>query len=91
MSIYEKVDNNYVLKDKLQDLDNNLSSTTYPARLAFVTDFFGSHANVALFKPLYLGESFYSSWNKDIRKVTPFSADYQVFSSEFTTPNYVIT
>lgn len=78
-SLYEKVDNNYVLKDKLQDLDNNLSSTTYPARLAFVTDFFGSHANVALFKPHYLGESFYSSWNKDIRKVTPFSADYQVF------------
>ena len=78
-SLYEKVGNNYVLKDKLQDLDTNLSSTTYPARLAFVTDFFGSNANVALFKPHYLGESFYSSWNKDIRKVTPFSADYQVF------------
>lgn len=81
-SLYEKVGDNYVLKDKLQDLDNNLSSTTYPARLAFVTDFFGSNSNVALFKPHYLGESFYSSWNKDIRKVTPFSADYQVFCGD---------
>lgn len=81
-SLYEKVGNNYVLKDDLQDLDNNLSSTTYPARLAFVTDFFGSNANVALFQPSYLGKSFYSSWNKDLTKVTPFSADYQVFCGD---------
>ena len=81
-SLYVKVGNNYVLKDDLANLDTNLETTTYPARLAFVTDIFGSTANVGLFKPFYLGKSFYSSFNKDFQKVTPFSADYQVFCGD---------
>ena len=81
-SLYVKVGNNYVLKDDLQDIDTNLETTTYPARLAFVTDIFGSTANVSRFKPFYLGKTFYSSWNKDFQKVTPFSADYQVFCGD---------
>ena len=81
-SLYEKVGNNYVLKDDLQDINTNLATTTYPARLAFVSDIFGSSADVSHFKPFYLGKSFYSSWNKDFQKVTPFSADYQVFCGD---------
>lgn len=78
-SLYEKVGNDYVLKDDLSDLDTNDSNTTYSARRAFLTDFFGNDISITKFKPFYLGNSFYTSWNKDIKKVSPFSADYQVF------------
>lgn len=81
-SLYEKVGNNYVLKDDLQDLDTNLTSTTYSCRRAFLSDFFSEDVSISKFKPMYLGKSFYSSWNKDIQKVTPFSADYQVFCGD---------
>lgn len=79
-SLYEKVGNDYVLKDDLDDLDSAaVSNSTRPAREAFLSDVFGSNVNIVRFHPSYLGKSFYSSWNKDIEKVTPFSADYQVF------------
>ena len=78
-SLYYKVGNDYVSKDDLNDLDTNDSNTTYSARRAFLTDFFGNDISITKFKPFYLSKSFYSAWNNDIKKVTPFSADYQVF------------
>ena len=78
-SLYEKVGDNYVIKDDLLDIDENSSSTTYPARLAFVESVLGTRVNVVKFKPQYLESTFYSDLFTDIKKITPYSADYQVF------------
>lgn len=78
-SLYEKIDDKYVLKDDLLDTDEHSVTTTYPARLAFVTDILGTGVNVSKFKPQYLENTFYSDLFTDIKKITPYSADYQVF------------
>ena len=78
-SLYEKIDDKYVLKDDLSDTDENSVTTTYPARLAFVSDILGTGVNVSKFKPQYLENTFYSDLFTDIKKITPYSADYQVF------------
>lgn len=78
-SLYEKVGDNYVIKDDLLDTDEDSPTTTYPARLAFVRDILGTGVNVVKFKPQYLESTFYSDLFSDIKKITPYSADYQVF------------
>lgn len=82
-SLYVKQGDEYVLKTNLSNSDENTASTTYDVRRAFLDDIFGSSNNVDIkkFKPVYLGETLYGVdidfYNID--KVTPYSADYQVF------------
>lgn len=82
-SLYVKVGDEYVLKTGLSDSDGNNDSTTYAPRRAFLDDIFGvdNKVNILKFHPTYIGTSilgvdldFYN-----IDKVTPYSADYQVF------------
>lgn len=80
-SIYVKEGNEYVLKTDLDDLDTDNNTTTFKPRRAFLDEIFGSSVNISKFKPVYIGKKimgldmdFYN-----IDKVTPFSADYQVF------------
>lgn len=82
-SLYVKEGDEYVIKTNLSNGDGNNASTTYAPRRAFLDDIFGSSNNVNInkFHPVYIGETvmgfdldFYN-----IDKVTPYSADYQVF------------
>lgn len=82
-SLYVKVGDEYVLKTDLSNSDGNSASTTYAPRRAFLDDIFGSANNVDIkkFHPVYIGETAFG-FDLDfynIDKVTPYSADYQVF------------
>ena len=78
-SLYEKVSGEYVLRDTLLDNDTNSVNTTYSPRLAFIHDLFGDNVGISMFKPYYLGKNVFNVPFYHLDKVTPFSADYQVF------------
>lgn len=82
-SIYVKEGNEYVLKTDLTDTNTDNNTTTFKPRRAFLDDIFGTSSaiDVDKFRPVYIGKTimgidmdFYN-----IDKVTPFSADYQVY------------
>lgn len=79
-SIYEKVNGEYILKDQLTDDDTDNVTTTFKPRRAFLDDYFGG-VNINKFHPVYIGKKVFGIdmdfYNID--KVTPHSADYQVF------------
>lgn len=81
-SIYTKSSGEYILSDDLSDLDTNNDTTTFKPRRAFLDDIFGSSSiPVSKFKPVYIGNKIFG-FDMDfynIDKVTPYSADYQVF------------
>lgn len=82
-SLYVKVGDEYVLKTGLSDSDGNNDSTTYAPRRAFLDDIFGvdNQVNILKFHPTYIGTSILGVDLdfSNIDKVTPYSADYQVF------------
>nr|WNN13387.1 MAG: major capsid protein [Microviridae sp.] len=80
-SIYVKVNGEYILKDNLTDNDTDDDTTTFKPRRAFLDDYFGPGIAISKFHPVYIGKKilgldmdFYN-----IDKITPYSADYQVF------------
>lgn len=79
-SIYEKTNGEYILKDNLTDDDTDNNTTTFKPRRAFLDDYFGG-VNISKFHPVYIGKKIFGLdmdfYNID--KVTPYSADYQVF------------
>lgn len=79
-SIYEKVNGEYILKDKLTDDDTDNDTTTFKPRRAFLDDYFGG-GNISKFHPVYIGKKIFGIDMDfyDIDKITPYSADYQVF------------
>lgn len=79
-SIYEKVNGEYILKDNLTDSDANEADSTYLYRRVFLDDYFGG-VDISKFHPVYIGKNIFGFdidfYNID--KITPYSADYQVF------------
>nr|WNN13157.1 MAG: major capsid protein [Microviridae sp.] len=82
-SIYVKEGGEYVLKTDLSDTNTDNNTTTFKPRRAFLDDIFGNSSTIDVdkFRPVYIGNNimgidmdFYN-----IDKVTPYSADYQVF------------
>lgn len=75
-SIYVLSDGKYILKADLDDTNGITTSTTTGFyRNMFLTQFFGAGTPLSVFAPTYLG----SSSTSDVKQVTPYSADYQVF------------
>lgn len=81
-SIYVKQNGEYVLQKDLDDLDTDNNTTTFKPRRAFLDEIFGSYSvDIKKFHPVYIGKTIMGQdmdfYNID--KVTPYSADYQVF------------
>lgn len=79
-SIYEKVNGEYILKENLSDNETDSETSTFRPRRAFLDDYFGG-GNITKFHPIYIGTKIFGVdfdfYNID--KVTPYSADYQVY------------
>lgn len=81
-SLYVKEGDEYVIKTDLTNSDTNNPSTTFAPRRALLDDIFGTNkVDIMKFDPVYIGENLMGIdldlYNID--KVTPYSADYQVF------------